>query len=186
MLATVLLLLGAVAVFGSAIAHPFVRLVLDPRYWQAERVVPLVIGGYLFHSIFSFFQLSALHARKAQFVWLLSIVALTVNLVLNFAWDPKWGMYGAAWATTVAYAVEGLLMYLYAQRVYKLAVEGQRILIVVGTFCALLTITQLSLPLQIQALTTGGACTLSLTLFWAMGRTDLAFLKNLLHPASSS
>ena len=183
---TVLLLLGAVAVFGSAIAHPFIHWVLDPRYWQGERLVPLVIGGYLFHAVFALFQMSALHARKAQFVWVVSIVSLTANLALNFAWDPKWGMYGAAWATTVAYAVEGLLMYLYAQRVYALPVEGQRLLIVVGIFCALLTITQLSLPAGMQMLATGGACVFSLILFWGMGRADLALLKDLLHPASSS
>ena len=119
-LAAILLLLGTVAVFGVAVADPFIRGVLDPRYWQAGPLVPLVIGGYLFHAVFALFQMSALHARKAQFVWVVSILALIANLVLNFAWDPKWGMYGAAWATTVAYALEGWLMYAYAQRVYAL------------------------------------------------------------------
>ena len=185
-LATVLLLLGALAVFGSAIAYPFIRGVLDPRYWQAERLVPLVIGGYLFHAIFALFQLSALHARKVQFVWVVSIVALTANLALNFAWDPRWGMYGAAWATTVAYAVEGLMMYVYAQRVYALPVKGRRLLMVVGIFCALLAVTQLSLPAGMQMLATGGACVFSLTLFLGMGRADLVLLKDLLHSTRSS
>jgi O-antigen/teichoic acid export membrane protein len=186
MLATILLLLGAVAVLGAAIAHPFIQGVLDPRYWQAARLVPLVIGGYFFHAVFALFQLSALHARKAQLLWVVSIVALTANLALNFAWDRKWGMYGAAWATTVAYALEGLLMYLYAQRVYALPVKGRRLLMVVGIVCALLMITQLSLPAGIQMLATGGAGAVSLALFWLVGRRDLLLLKNLLHPASSS
>jgi O-antigen/teichoic acid export membrane protein len=186
LLAAMLLLLGAVAVFGLAIADPFIRGVLDPRYWQAGRLVPLIIGGYLFHAIFGLFQMSALHARKTQFVWVVSILALTANLMLNFAWDPKWGMYGAAWATTVAYAVEGLLMYAYAQRVYALPARGRRLLIVVGVFCALLAITQFSLPVRMQTLATVAACALGLTLFWGMGRGDLATLKNLLHPAISS
>jgi len=186
MLATLLLLLGAIAVLGSAIAHPLIRAVLDSRYWQAERLVPLVIGGYLFHAIFALFQMSALQARKAQFVWVVSIVALAANLALNLAWDPRWGMYGAAWATTVAYAVEGLLMYLYAQRVYALPVKGGRLLIIVGVFCTLLLVTQLSLPTGLQVLATGSACVISLLLFWAMGRADLAMLKELLNPVSRS
>ena len=160
MLATVLLLLGAVAVLGSAIAQPFIQGILDPRYWPAARLVPLVIGGYLFHAVFAFFQLPALQARKAQFVWVVSIVALTVNLALNFAWDPKWGMYGAAWATTVAYALEGLLMYVYSQRVFSIPVGGRRFSLVLGIFCALLAITQLSLPAGRQMLFTGAACVL--------------------------
>lgn len=186
LLAAILLLLGAVAVFGLAIANPFIRGVLDPRYWQAGRLVPLIIGGYLFHAIFALFQMPALHARKAQFVWVASILALTANLVLNVAWDPKWGMYGAAWATIVAYAVEGLLMYVYAQRVYALPANGRRLLIVVGVFCVLLAITQLSLPVRMQTLATVAACTVCLTLFLGMGRGDLVSLKSLLHPATSS
>jgi len=186
MLAAILLLLGAVAVFGLAISNPFIRGVLDPRYRQAGRLVPLVIGGYLFHAVFALFQMCALHVRKAHFVWVVSILALTVNLALNFAWDPKWGMYGAAWATTVAYTVEGLLMYVYAQRVYALPVKGRRLLIVAGVFCGLLTITQLSLPAGMRTQVTVAACALTLTLFWRMGRGDLASLKNLLYPAPSS
>jgi O-antigen/teichoic acid export membrane protein len=185
MLATILLLLGAVAMFGSAIAYPFVRQVLDPRYSQAAQLVPLVIGGYLFHAIFALFQMSALHVRKAQFVWVVSIVAFIANIALNFALDPSWGMYGAAWATTVAYAVEGLLMYVYAQRVYTLPVNGPRLLMVVAVFCALLALTQLSLPAGVQMLATGGTCVLGLLVLFVMGRGDLVLLRNLLHPARS-
>jgi O-antigen/teichoic acid export membrane protein len=185
-LAAILLLLCAAAVFGLAIADPFIRGFLDPRYRRAGPLVPLVIGGYLFHAIFALFQMSALHARKAQFVWVVSILALIANLVLNFAWDPKWGMYGAAWATTVAYAVEGSLMYVYAQRVYALPVKGRRLLIVMGIFCGLLAITQLSLPASMQTLATVAACVLGVTLFLGMGRRDLASLKNLLRPAVST
>jgi O-antigen/teichoic acid export membrane protein len=184
MLATIVLLLGAVAIFGSAIAHLFVRGILDPRYWEAARLVPLVIGGYLCHALFALFQMSALHVRKAQFVWIVSIVALIVNLALNFAWDAKWGMYGAAWATTVAYAVEGLLMYLYAQHVYVLPVKGRRLLMVVGLFCVVLTITQLSLSTGMEMLATGAAGSLSLLALALMGRNDLGLLRNLLHPGS--
>jgi O-antigen/teichoic acid export membrane protein len=185
-LGTVLLLLGALAMFGSAIAHPFVHGVLDRRYWGAEQLVPLVIGGYLFHAVFALFQMCALHARRAHFVWVVSMVALVVNLALNFAWDPKWGMLGAAWATTVAYAVEGLLMYLYAQRVYALPVNGRRLLIMIGIFSSVLAITQLSLPARTQTLATGGACAIGLLILWGMGRGDLTLLRKLLHPGGQS
>jgi O-antigen/teichoic acid export membrane protein len=186
MLATVVVLLSAVAVFGSAIAHPFVRGVLDSRYWQSAVLVPPVIGGYLFHAIFALFQMSALHARKSQFVWIVSIVALMANLVLNFAWDPKWGMYGAAWATTVAYAIEGLLMYLYAQRMYRIPVDGRRVLMVIGVFCGMLVVTQLSLSPEMRTLASAVACTLSLVVFWRMGHGELALLRGLLHPPKPS
>lgn len=180
MLTMVVLLLGAVAVFGSAIAHPFVHLVLDPRYWQAGRLVPLVIGGYLFHAVFALFQMSALHARKTQFVWVVSIVALAVNLALNFAWDPKWGMYGAAWATTLAYGVEGLLMYIYGQRVYRLPVNGLRICEGLGIFSVLLVLTQVPFSDRMQMVVMSCGFAVGIVLFWLMLRADSGLLNDLL------
>jgi len=179
-----LLLLGAVAMIGSTLAHPFVRGVLDSRYWPAAPLIPLVIGGYLFHAVFTFFQMSALHARRSQFVWVVSILALAVNIALNFAWDPKWGMLGAAWATTVAYAIEGLAMYLYAQRVYALPVNPRRLALVTAMFCLLLVITQLSFPPVAQMLTVGAACAMALLALWGMSRNDLTLLRKLLHPVA--
>jgi O-antigen/teichoic acid export membrane protein len=187
MLATVLLLLGAVALFGAAIAHPFVRLVLDPRYRQADKLIPLVIGGYLFHAVFAFFQLCAIHARKAQFIWVVSIASLGVNLALNLAWDPKWGMYGAAWATTVAYALEALTMYVYAQRVYPLAVNGKRLMVVIGIFCVLLSVTQLQFQGDLQTFAAESFCAvLGLLLLWKMGHSDLMRLQRILHSSAST
>jgi O-antigen/teichoic acid export membrane protein len=184
-LAAILLLLGAVAMFGAAIAHPFVRLVLDPRYQQAEKLIPLVIGGYFFHAVFALFQLSVIHTRKAQFIWVVSIVSLGVNLALNLAWDPEWGMYGAAWATTASYALEGLMMYVYAQRVYPLSVNGRKLTVVIGIFCALLSVTQLQFHTGVQTLAAQGSCAaLGLLLLWKMGHSDLMLLKGLLHSSS--
>jgi hypothetical protein len=70
--------------------------------------------------------------------------------------------------------------------VYALPVKGRRLLMVVGIFCALLAVTQLSLPAGMQMLATGGACVFSLTLFLGMGRADLVLLKDLLHSTRSS
>jgi O-antigen/teichoic acid export membrane protein len=187
MLASVLLLLGVIAIFGAAIAHPFARLVLDPRYQQAEKLIPLVIGGYLFHAVFALFQLSAIHARKAQFIWVVSIVSLGANLALNLAWVPKRGMYGAAWATTAAYALEGLMMYAYAQRVYPLSVSGRRLIVVIGIFCAVLSLTQLQFKTGAQTLAAQGSCAmLGLLLLWKMGKSDLIILKGLLYSSKST
>ena len=129
--------------------------------------------------------MSALHARKTQFVWVVSIVALTVNLALNFAWDPRWGMYGAAWATTLAYGVEGLLMYLYGQRVYNLPVNGWRILTGLSIFSVLLALTQVSFPDGTRTVIIGCGFALSITLFWFMLRSDLTLLNDLLHRSDS-
>jgi hypothetical protein len=55
---------------------------------------------------------------------------------------------------------------------------------VVGLFCVVLTITQLSLSTGMEMLATGAAGSLSLLALALMGRNDLGLLRNLLHPGS--
>lgn len=96
--------LSALACLGILLSPLFINLCLDHRYRSAAPLVPLVVMGYLFHGLFSLFDLSILHAKRTTSVFAISLLAFAVNLALNFAMIPRWGMYGAAWATTIAYA----------------------------------------------------------------------------------
>ena len=49
-------------------------------------------------------------------------------MILNFVMIPRWGMYGAAWATTIAYAIEAFIAYLFAQRFFVLSYAVPQIL----------------------------------------------------------
>ncbi len=48
---------------------------------------------------------------------LIMAVALGINLLLNLLWTRRYGIVGAAWASTLAYATQALLMLLYFWRV---------------------------------------------------------------------
>ena len=113
-------LLTALACTGMLVSPLFTNLCLDARYSSAAYIVPLVIMGYLFHGFFSLFDLSILHVKRTGSVFAISLVAFGVNLALNFAMIPRWGMFGAAWATTIAYGVEALGAFLVAQRFFQL------------------------------------------------------------------
>jgi O-antigen/teichoic acid export membrane protein len=109
-----------------------------------------------------------------------------MNISLNVAWVPRWGMYGAAYATTLAHVLEGLLMYVYAQRVYRLPVRVRRLLLAVGAFCWLLGVSQLRLPAIVLTWGTFAVCGLSLAIMLWLGRDDLALLETLSKPVNTS
>lgn len=134
--------LTAIACFGALIAQDFVAHFLDRRYLSAGRVVPWIIGAYLAHSLFSLFSLAAMQARRTKLIMGGSFVALVVNTVLNFALIPHCGMYGAAYATLTAYVIEALVMYVLAQRVYRLSYDLPRTFAAMGVFAAVLAVTQ--------------------------------------------
>lgn len=114
------LFLVAIACLGMLLAPPFVHVAFDYRYHGAAVIVPLVVMGYLFHALFALFNLSIMQAKRTGFVFIVSLLAFTANMVLNFATVPRWGMYGAAWATTIAYGVEAVAAYVIAQHFFPL------------------------------------------------------------------
>ena len=122
------ILLLAIACLGILLSPSFIELALDVRYHAAIRLVPLVIMGYLFHAFFTLCNLSIMQANRTKFILLISGTAFTANMILNFVMIPRWGMYGAAWATTIAYAIEALIAYLFAQRFFVLSYAVPQIL----------------------------------------------------------
>jgi O-antigen/teichoic acid export membrane protein len=102
--------------------------VLDHRYHAAVHIVPLVIMGYLFHALFCILYLPIMQAKRTRFIFLISLIAFSVNMVCNFAFIPRWGMYGAAWATAIAYAAEAAGAYLFAQSFLSLPYRRRALL----------------------------------------------------------
>ena len=134
--------LVALACLGILFSPLFVHIALDDRYRAAARIVPLVIMGYLFHALFSLFDLSILNAKRTASVFAISLVALIANLALNLSMVPRWGMYGAAWATTIAYGIEALGAYFLAQRFFNLPYRTFEILVGIAVAGGALWLTQ--------------------------------------------
>ena len=136
-----MMFLVAIACLGLLVSAPFSKTVLDHRYHAAVQIVPLVIMGYLFHALFSILYLPIMQAKRTRFVFLVSLIAFSVNMACNFAFIPKWGMYGAAWATAIAYAAEAIGAYLFAQSFLRLPYRRRAILACLTIAGALLWFT---------------------------------------------
>ena len=135
--------LAVLACFGILLAPAFVQLSLDSRYAAAVQIIPLVVMGYLFHALFSLFDLAILQAKRTSSVFLISLIAFAANIGLNLVWVPHWGMYGAAWATALAYAVEALGAFLLAQQVFRLPYRKGEILLGLAVAVVAVGLTQI-------------------------------------------
>ncbi len=168
-----LIFLFAIGCSGMLVSPLFVHLALDARYHAADRIVPLVIAGYLCHAIFSLFSLSILQAKRTSFVFSVSLVAFTANIVLNFIMIPRWGMEGAAWATTLAYVIEAVGAYFLAQRFFPLPYRLLEILAGFAISGAVLWLTQSPWMLRWHGLLTIASLVAALGLLALVGRRDL-------------
>jgi O-antigen/teichoic acid export membrane protein len=135
--------LSGIACFGVLLARFFMMHFVARSYDSAIRLVPWILGAYLMHSLFSMFSLAALQARRTKIILGASSMALVLNTLLNFALIPSLGMYGAAYATFLAYVIEAIVMYRLAQRVFKLDYDLPRIFAAVGIFGIALAVTQI-------------------------------------------
>jgi O-antigen/teichoic acid export membrane protein len=87
-------------------------------------------------------------ARRTRSNWIITGAAAALNIVLNLALIPEYGMMGAATATVGAYAVLFLGMAWKAQQVFPVPYQWRRVATALGTAIGLTVIARaLDLPL---------------------------------------
>src|ERR671933_688468 len=149
---TYLLFVFCWAAVGLGLLAPWIVRLLTGRaeFHEGARVVPLTafavaaLGGYIVVSI------GIGRARRTQFNWVVTGVAAVVDVALNFALVPSFGMIGAAVAGVSAYTSMFVLMSLHAQRTYPVPYQWRRVALVVGTAVGLTVLGKaLDVPLAI-------------------------------------
>jgi O-antigen/teichoic acid export membrane protein len=96
-------------------------------------VVPLLVFGGTAFIAFNVMSIGIGRAKRTQFNWVVTGAAALVNVGLNFALIPPYGMVGAAISTLVAYVVMFLGMTVRAQQVFPVPYQWRRIALVTAT-----------------------------------------------------
>jgi O-antigen/teichoic acid export membrane protein len=116
----------------SLLAPWLVRLLATPRFHRAEEVVPLLVFGGTAFIAFNVMSIGIGRAKQTQFNWVVTGTAALVNIGLNFALIPPYGMIGAAVSTLVAYLVMFFGMTIRAQQVFPVPYQWKRIALAAG------------------------------------------------------
>ena len=116
----------------SLLAPWIVRVLTRPIFYPGSRVVPILAFGATAFIGFNVMSIGIGRAKRTQFNWVVTGIAAAVNIGLNFALIPPYGMIGAAVATLVAYVVMFLGMTIRAQQVFPVPYQWRRIALVVA------------------------------------------------------
>src|SRR5919201_2380069 len=95
-----------------------VHVLTTPRFYPGARVVPLLCFAATAYAAYTVMAIGIGRVRRTQFNWVITGAAAALNIVLNVALIPPYGMTGAAIATVAAYTLMFVLMTWNAQRVY--------------------------------------------------------------------
>lgn len=95
--------MAAFVSFLSLTAPEVVGLITPGGYETAAAVTSVLCLGTLFRTGAQTAGAAVLSSeRGSSRIWLASLPAALINVVLNVWWIPRWGALGACWATTVA------------------------------------------------------------------------------------
>jgi O-antigen/teichoic acid export membrane protein len=124
----------------GVLAPWLVRLLTTEEFYDAQRVVaPLAFAAAAFGA-YVVVVIGIGRARQTRSNWVISGVAALLNIGLNVALIPPFGMMGAAVATIGAYATLFLGMAWKAQRVFPVPYQWRRVAIALGVAIALTVI----------------------------------------------
>lgn len=95
-------------------------LIPNPVYWEALKIVPVILVANLFLGIYHNLSVWYKVTDRTKVGAYISIFAAIVTLVVNFLLIPVIGYIGSALATLAAYGSMMILSYVFGQRFYKI------------------------------------------------------------------
>src|SRR6478609_10819183 len=99
-----------------------------PAFYRADEAVGVLAFGATAYAGYTVLSIGIGRARQTQFNWIISGLAAALNIALNFALIPPYGMMGAAISTAAAYVALFVGMTLNSQRVYPVPYQWRRVL----------------------------------------------------------
>lgn len=109
-------------------------LVPNASYWEAIKIVPLIVLANFFLGIYTNLSVWYKLIDKTHIGALISIIGAAITLLLNFCLVPTaMGYYGSAVATIAAYGTMMILSYKMGQKQYPIPYEIEKIIKYLGT-----------------------------------------------------
>lgn len=99
------------------LAREMTYIFANEEYWSGLSILPLIILAIYCVFIYQFYVNYEAYEEKPKIITTGTVFAACVNILLNYFFIPKYGMYGAAAATLAGYAA---LVFFHAFIVYRL------------------------------------------------------------------
>jgi len=116
-----------VALALTLLAPWIVDLLADPAFAESADVVGPLAFSTVAYAAYIVVAIGVGRMRRTQFNWVVTGVAAVVNVALNIALIPTYGMIGAAIATVAAYGTMAVGMAWWSQRIYPVPYQWRRV-----------------------------------------------------------
>ncbi len=118
---------GLIIFLGMMLYLDVVKLIIDPKYHEGLRVVPLVLLANLFFGIYFTLSLWYKLTDKTRYGAYMALVGSAITLVLNFLLIPVMGYMGSAIAVFVCFLAMMIISFVLGQKHYPVPYDLKRI-----------------------------------------------------------
>jgi len=116
----------SISAFAKGIIN---NLALNQDYWGASKIVPIIALSYALNGIYYLIGFLFHFKNKTTYLPFIVLTSALFNIVFNFILIPIWGMMGAAIVTLFSYILMSTLTYIYAQKLYYINYELNKIIL---------------------------------------------------------
>ena len=105
-----LLLVGIASILLGFIGKYLIEIFYGIEYLQSFYAMLLILPGIVGMSIYKILARNFSSRNRQQISIFAGAISLIMNIVLNFLWIPRYGIEGAAFASTVSYCLAGMIL----------------------------------------------------------------------------
>jgi O-antigen/teichoic acid export membrane protein len=102
-----------VGIFTFALAPWFIPLLFGLKYLPAVAPFKILIPGIFFYSLHNISGTALLALGRTDFNFYVTVIAGSLNILLNIIFIHRYGLIGAAYATSLTYALRLLLSFFF-------------------------------------------------------------------------
>ena len=132
--------LGTGAIGISLFGRDVLTLMVPPSYYPPMLLLPVLTFGYFLREVGDFFNSMLLIGIGSGLVGRIAAAGAILNLALNAALIPRFGIWGAAWATFATWTAYCATTWIFAWRVHRVSMTPWPLLFILlqSSLCLLL------------------------------------------------
>jgi len=109
-----------------------IHVLLNQKFWSVGPTTFVLTLSIALYNLYFVFWIGANVAKKNRLIPLITLAASGVNIGLNFLLVPEYGMWAAAWTTTIGFGILAVLVYFVSNRYYPIPYEWRRLITIAG------------------------------------------------------
>jgi len=111
----------------SVLTKEILMLMSDPQFWEAYQIVPIIVLATTIFTFHYHLNMGILIHKKTKYLAYINFSNGIIILILNFLLIPPYGIWGAAYATLLAFIYKIVLTYYISNKYHKIYFEVVRI-----------------------------------------------------------